>query len=32
MKRLRAGVFFFFNLRKGCVEFGYIIFGLNGAQ
>ena len=36
MKRLRAGFFFFFffflNLGKGCVEFGYIIFGLNGAQ
>ena len=24
--------FFFLNLGKGCVEFGYIIFGLNGAQ
>ena len=26
------GFFFFFNDGKGWVEFGYIVFGLNGAQ
>ena len=33
LKRLRA-IFIYFILfyGKGCVEFGYIIFGLNGAQ
>ena len=31
VKRLRAEVFFFF-YGKDWVEFGYIVFGLNGAQ
>jgi len=29
--RMSKGFFFFFN-RKGWIEFGYIVFGLNGAQ
>ena len=37
LKRLRAGFlffsfFFFFFYGKGWVEFGYIVFGLNGVQ
>ena len=33
LKCLRAGFFFFFFFyEKGCVEFGYTIFGLNGPQ
>ena len=31
LKRLRLGFFFFFG-GKGWVEFGYIVFWLNGVQ
>ena len=29
---LKSLIFFFFLIGKGWVEFGYIIFGLNGVQ
>ena len=32
LKHLRLGFFFFFLGGKGWVEFGYIVFGLNGVQ